>query len=1076
MLRSLVLSLLLACICGVGLGQAPGPKLFSRLTVNQTHIAFSYAGDIWIVDRAGGDARRITNHPGEENFPMFSPDGSQLAFSRQVGGNWDVYLMPAAGGEARRVTNDPRTELVIGWTPDSKSILFSSNPNLVQQLHLIQTDGVMPTILPLPKALLGSISPNGSRIAYTPSGGISDWRFYRGGAKGQIWLANMTDGAIEKLPQGNYNDDQPMWVGDKLYFISDRTGAYNLYSIDFRSKQSKQLTAYEQHGIRWSAAGGGVVVFVRDGRIHLYDPGTSQTKILDVRVNPDTTELKTRTVNAARTIDWASLSAGADRIVFSTRGELLSFDPKSGDSKNLTNTPDVAERSAGISPDGNSLAYFSDESGEYQLHIRPLNSNGPAKKISIEPRPSFYRELTWSPDSKRLAFTDKRLALWCAEVENGAVRRVDSSTYSYQEEWFPNWSPDGRWLTYSKHLPNRVRTVYIYDVRAGQTHQITDGHTHSQYPVFDRGGKYLYFISSANAGTSEFGWGVLNSEFARPLVTRRLHLLTLQEDQPVPITPAGPNLDAHLDEKLNETRIDFTNIGQRTIDLPLPQGDYEQLAAGKPGTLYVLTIEWPKSPALGSRPARTLYLFDMAKPPRLEKLIEDIGGFDVSLEGNRLLYTKGRDWFIVPALTAPKAEEGKLDLKKLEVTVEPRAEWKQMYHESWRIMRDWFYDPNHHGQNLAELERHYGEYLPSIVRRTDLNALFNRMLGHISVSHLGVGGGDLPQPSGPPDRTGLLGADYEIDQNRYRFKRIFRTTPYSSPSGFAPAPLDLPGNRVKEGEYLLAVEDQNVDASKSVYTYFEGKAGQQLKIKVGPNSNGEGGRTVKVFALSPGAEGQIRRANWSEQNRRLVERLSGGKLGYVYVENYGPAILDFIRGLTGYSERAGLIIDQRFNGGGITPDYLIEWLRRKPLYDYTFRDGNDIAVPVNPGPAVKVLIINESNFSAAETFAFMYKLARVGPIVGLRTGGGGIGPYVFTPQLIDGGNVQLPNRAAYNPDGTSWGIENAGVSPDFEVEIIPKDWIAGRDPQLEKAVMVAMEELKKVQPVLPKKPKYPVHK
>lgn len=1078
MLRSLLLSSLLACACGVGLGQEPAPKLFSRLTVNQTHIAFSYAGDIWIVERAGGDARRLTTHPGEENFPIFSPDGSQLAFSRQVGGNWDIYVMPGAGGEARRLTNDPRTELVIGWTPDGKSILFSSNPNLVQQLHLIQTDGVMPRVLPLPKALLGSISPDGARIAYTPTGGISDWRFYRGGSRGQIWLANLTDGAVEKIPTGTYNDDQPMWVGDKIYFISDRTSAYNLYVHDLRSRQSKQLTSYEQHGIRWSAAGGGVVVFVRDGRIHLYDPGNSQTKILDVRVEADATELKPRTVNAARTIEWASLSARADRMVFGARGELLSFDPSNGDSKNLTQTPGVAERSPALSPDGQWLAYFSDASGEYQLHVRPLSGDGPAKKISIEQRPSFYRELTWSPDSKSLAFSDKRLALWCADVDSGMARRVDSSTYSYQEGWFPNWSRDGHWLTYSKHLPNRVRTVFIYDVRARQTHQITDGHTHAQFPIFDRGGKYLYFISSANAGTSEFGWGVLNSEFSRPLVTRRLHVLTLQEDQPIPITPAGPNPDAKLDEVLSQTRIDFANMGQRTVDLPLPQGDYEQLATGKPGALYVLTIEWPKSPTLGARPTRALYLYDLAKPPKLEKLIEDISGFDISLDGNRLLYTKGRgpDWFIVSALAAPKAEEGKLDLKRLEVTVDPKAEWKQMYHESWRIMRDWFYDPNHHGQNLTELERHYAEYLPGIVRRNDLNSLLNRMLGHISVSHLGVGGGDLPQPAGPPDRTGLLGADFDVDQGRYRFKRVFRTLPYSSPSGFAPAPLDLPGNRVKEGEYLLAVEDQNVETSKSVYSYFDGKAGQQVKIKVGPNANGDGARTVKVFALSPGAEGQIRRANWSDQNRRLVERLSGGKLGYVYVENYGSAILDFIRGLSGYSERPGLIIDQRFNGGGITPDYLIEWLRRKPIYDYTFREGDDIPVPVNPGPAVKVLVINENNFSAAETFALMYKLAKVGPIVGLRTGGGGIGPYVFTPQLIDGGSVQLPNRAAYNPDGTSWGIENGGVSPDFEVEITPKDWIAGRDPQLEKAVAVAMEELKKVQSVVPKKPKYPVHK
>jgi len=349
------------------------------------------------------------------------------------------------------------------------------------------------------------------------------------------------------------------------------------------------------------------------------------------------------------------------------------------------------------------------------------------------------------------------------------------------------------------------------------------------------------------------------------------------------------------------------------------------------------------------------------------------------------------------------------------------------------------------------------------------------MLGHISVSHLVVGGGDLPQPAGPPDRTGMLGADYEIDQNRYRFKRIYRTSYYNSPSGFVTAPLDLPGNKVRNGEYLLAVEDQNVDASRSVYSYFEGKAGQRIKLKVGPNADGSGTRIVTISPISGAGENQIRRANWSENNRRAVDKFTDGKVGYIYVENYGSGILDFIRGLSGYSDRQAMIIDQRFNGGGITPDYLIEWLRRMPIYYYTFREGDDIAVPVNPGPAVKVLITNENNFSAAETFAFMYKLAKVGPIVGLRTGGGGIGPYVFTPNLIDGGFVQLPNRAAYNPDGSSWGVENWGIQPDFEVEITPRDWMSDRDPQLEKAVAVAMEELKKVRPVHPRKPQYPIH-
>jgi tricorn protease len=1078
MSRSFLSLLVLLGATVVCSGQESGPMLFSRLTVNQTHVAFSCAGDIWFVERAGGDARRLTTSPWEENFPSFSPDGSQLAFSRQVGGNWDVYVMPVAGGEARRVTYDPRSDVAFGWTPDGKSVLFGSNINLVPQLFTIPTDGILPAALPLPKALLGSISPDGSRIAYTPMGGVSDWRFYRGGSRGQIWLANLKDGAIEKLSQGIYNDDQPMWVGDKIYFISDRTSAYNLYVYDIPSKQTKQLTSYAQHGIRWSTAGGGAIAFVRDGRIHLHDISGNQTRVLDVRLSPDAAELKPRTVNAGRNIESVFPSASGDRAVFGARGEVLLLDPATGESKNLTETSGVAERYPVLSPDGNSVAYFSDESGEYQLHIKPLTGAGALKKIALEPQPSFYRELAWSPDGKQLAFTDKRLAIWHADVERGTTHRVDTSTYSYQEEFFPHWSPDSRWLTYSKHLHNRVRTVYIFDVQTNQNHQITDGHTHAESPVFDLNGKYLYFLSSPNAGTSEFGWGVLNGIFARPLVTRRLHVVVLQDGQPMPIGPSGPNPDAPVGPPATQVRIDFADIEQRIIDLTLAPGDYAQLATGKPGMLYVLVNEWPKSPGLGTNPSQTLYLYDLSKPARLEKLVEEVRGFDLSADGTRLLFLKGRapDVFLVPARVAPKADEGKLDLKRLEVKVDPRLEWQQMYHESWRIMRDWFYDPNHHGQDLAELERHYAAYLPGIVRRGDLNALLNRMLGHISVSHLGVGGGDQPPPAGPPDRTGVLGADFEIDQGRYRFKTVYRSSYFNSPSGFAPAPLDLPGNRVKAGEYLLAIGDQNVDTSKSIYSYLEGKAGQPLKVKVGPNPNGEGARIVSVFAAPPQQESAIRRANWSENNRRQVEALSGGKLGYIYVADYGPGILDFIRGLTGYNDRAGMIIDQRFNGGGITPDYLIEWLRRKPIYDYTFRNGDDIPVPVNPGPAVKVLVTNESNFSAAETFAFMYKLAKVGPVVGLRTGGGGIGPYVFTPQLIDGGNVQLPNRAAYNPDGTSWGIENFGVVPDVEVEITPKDWIAGRDPQLEKAVQVALAELKKAQTTTPKKPKYPVHK
>lgn len=1056
-------------------GDSPPPAMFGRLTVNQTHIVFSYAGDLWSVERSGGEAKRLTSHPGEESFPVFSPDGSQIAFSRQIGGNWDVYVMPAGGGEARQITFHPRNDYATGWTPDGTSILFMSSLTGVPRLYTIRIGGVLQSELPLlPEAVNGSFSPDGKRIAYAPTSAAGDWRFYRGGSKGQVWLADAVSGEIEKLPQGNYNDDFPLWVGNRIYFLSDRTGIYNLAVYDLSSKKTTLLTSFEHYGARWLGSGAGAVVFVRDGRIHIHDTATSETRVVDVRMNADTSELKPRAVDAARTIEWVVPSAAGDRVVFGARGEVFILDPATGDARNITNSA-AAERFPALSWDGKSIAYFSDESGEYQLHVRPTTGDGPVKKIVIDQKPNFYRELNWSPDSKKIAFTDKHLALRLADVESGSVSTIDTSSYSYQEEWYPAWSPDSRWLTYSKHLRNRVRTVFIYDVEARRVRQITDGRTHSELPCFDASGKYLYFASSPNAGTSEFGWGVLNGILARPLVVRRLHAIVLQNDGSSPILPdAQANPEAKASERLPMVRIDFDDIGRRIVDLPTPARDYASLASGKPGVLIALINEWPTAPGLGSNPSQVLYKIDLAAPARLEKLVEGVRGFEVSRDGSRLLFAKGGGWLLVSADTAPKPDEGKLDLKNLRVTVDARAEWTQIYREAWRIMRDWFYDQNHHGLNLAELETHYAEYLPTVTRRADFNALMNRMLGHVSVSHLGVGGGDLPQPAGPPVRIGLLGADYEIVNNRYIFKRIYRSTQYNSPFGSVQAPLDAPGISVREGEYLLAVDGQEIDASKSIYAYFDGKTNQAVKITVSPNPSQDGARTLTIYPTAN--EANLRLANWAEQNRRRVEEASGGKLGYIYVNDYGARTMDVIRGLLGYSDRSGVIIDQRYNGGGITPDYLIEWLRRRPIYYYTFREGDDIATPVNPGPATKVLIVNQENFSAAETFAFMYKLAKVGPIVGTRTGGGGIGPYVYTPRFVDGGNIQLPNRAAYNPDGTSWGIENVGVIPDYEVEILPKDALAGRDPQLEKAIQVGLEDIKKNVPLKPIKPKYPVHK
>lgn len=1061
---------------------ANAPLLIGRVAHNQTHIAFTYAGKIWIAPKTGGAARRLTTTENEETNPVFSPDGTKIAFSRLNGGDWDVFVIAADGaGEARRITMMAESDYMTAWTPDGKEVVFQTTRDEETVLRFYKMNVANPTLaeaLPVPQGLDAAFSADGRQIAYTPRQFVfGEWRYYRGGMTSPIWITDLQTGATEKLPNQNYNDRSPMWIGDKIYFVSDRTGIFNLFSYDRKTRATKQLTKFDAQGIRHASGSGGEVSFVQDGRIHLFDLASGADKILNVTVAPDTSELTARNANAMRFLETFLPSGAGEKISFGARGEVLIFDVKTGEYKNLTNTSGAAERYPVISPDGKRVAYFSDETGEYFLHIRSLE-NDSVKKIAVEKQPSFYWNPVWSPDSKKLVFNDRRLSLWLADAESGDVpTKIDTSTYSAQDDFSANFSPDSRFLTYAKRLKNRAGTIFIYDLAQKKSFQITDGKTHAQTPVFDANGKYLYFVSSPNALTSEFEWGVLNGIFARPLVVRRVHALVLSKDSPAPFLPnRQPNPDAKSSEIAGQVKIDFTNLENRVVDLPLPSRDYSRLAAGKAGKLFLLVSEWTNTPGDFNEQTQTrsVYSFDSAKPNGLEKIVGDIGSVDITADGSRILYRKGRDYFLTSAESAVKEGDGRQDFSKMEVRVNPPEEWRQIFHESVRIMRDWFYDPNLHGQNLKALENHYAAYLPTVTRRSDLNSLIGRMLGSVSVSHFGVGGGDAPQPAGRGSGIGLLGADYAIENGRYRFKKIYRSTSYASANGRFTAPLDVPGVDAREGDYLLEVNGNKVEATKNVLSYFENTVGKPTKITVSANPDGSGARTFTVYPAA--GENRLRRTNWAENNRKLVEKMSGGRLGYIFIENYdGDGIMNAVRGLTANADKAGVIIDQRFNGGGITPDYLIEWLNRKSLYNYMFRGGDDIPTPVNPAPPVKVLIINEWNGSAAETGAFMFKLARVGSIVGKRTSGGGIGPYFFTPRFVDGGRVQIPNRAAYNPNGSGWGIENTGVEPDFDVEIMPQDFLSGKDTQLEKAVEVALAQIAKTKIAPSKRPPFPVY-
>lgn len=1082
-MHKLTIAFVLAFLLNIaGLAQSATDRLLiSRVALNQTQIAFTYGGKIWLVDKKGGASHRLSNTPNEETSPVFSPDGQELAFSQFNGNDWDVYIVSTRpGAAARRVTMMPEDDFVVSWTPDGREVVFETTRDEegVTRLYKAGAAGdTLATALPLPQGLQGSISPDGTRIAYNPRLSFGEWRYYRGGAAAPIWIADLKTGALEKLPNQTWNDRSPVWTGDKIYFISDRTGIFNIFEFSPASKQTRQLTRFDGQGVKAISVSGSTIAFVQSGKIHLLDVGATPAEhTVDVTVTPDTSELLPKTANAMRFLEQIMPSASGDRVAFGARGDVLIFNPADGSYKNVTNSSRSAERYPVISPDGKSVAYFCDESGEYQLHVRLLIDNS-VKKFSIEKQPSFYWGAIWSPDSKKIVFADRRLNLWIADSATGAMATVDTSTYSAQYEWSPNFSPDSRYLTYAKRLKNRVGTVFIYDVAQKRSVQVTDGVTHTQLPVFDQNGKYLYFASSLNAGTSEFNWGVLNGAFAQPLVTRSLQALILAKDTPSPLLPGGqPNPDARIGEAVPQVTIDFEGFGTRFVTLPLRPRDYTQLASGRPGKLNLVVGEWSKTPGdLNDRQqTQAVYYYDLAKPDALQKVVDEIDAVDITRDGSRILYRKGRDYFLTGADAAVKPDEGKQNFNKMEVSVTPADEWQQMFHESMRIMRDWFYAPNYHGQNLKALENYYASYLPTTTRRNDLNRLVQQMLGSVSISHLGVSGGDVAPLGGGGNRIGLLGADYEIAGGHYRFKKVYRSTNYASANGAFTAPLDRPGVDIRDGDYLLEVDGRRVDPAKNLLGYFTDVVGKPVKITVSANADGSAPRTYTVYPAA--GENRLRRANWAENNRKYVEKASGGKLGYIFIENYDPdGIGNAIRGLTGYAGRSGVIIDQRDNGGGITPDYLIEWLRRTALYSYRFRGGDDIAVPVNPPPPVKVMIINESNGSAAETSAFMFKLGKIGPIVGKATYGAGIGPYFFTPRLVDNGRVQLPNRAAYDPDGSSWGIENAGVRPDYDVEITPQDVMAGRDPQLEKAVEVAMARIPKTPGYQPKAPPFPIH-
>jgi tricorn protease len=1084
----------------VCLGQAERPLLLRSPSVSRTQIVFSYAGNLWIVSREGGDATRLTT-AGHERNPVFSPDGTLVAFTGEYDGNQDVYVVPASGGVPRRLTYHPGPDGAVGWTPDGKRVLFRSMRTSytfgIVRLFTIPVEGGFPTEVPLPRAAEGSFSPDGSRLAYVPNiQWQRAWKRYRGGQTRPIWLANLADSSIETtIPRDNSNDFNPMWVGETVYFLSDRSGPVTLFAYDTKSKQVKQVVKHDGLDIKSASAGPGAIVYEQFGSLHLLDLDSGRDRKLDIRVVGDITEVRPHFQKIEpKRIQSAAISPSGARAVFAARGEILTVPAEKGDIRNLTNTTAVVERDPAWSPDGNWVAYLSDESGEYALHIRNQNGLGAVRKIDLGNPPTFYYSPTWSPDSKRIAYTDKRLNVWYVDLEKKTPVRVDTDTYAGPSQLNPVWSPDSRWLAYTKQLRNHLRAVFIYSLEQNKSYQATDGMSDALFADFDKEGKYLYFTASTDTALNT-GWLDMSS-LSRP-VTRSVYLMVLKKDLPSPLAPesdeekpeekkaesgketTGKDQVAEKEKEKDKEKpkepvkveIDFENISQRILAMPIPARNYQGLSAGKTGVLFL--VEGPTVDPIDfdeGGPTLTLHKFDL-KTRKTEKILEGIGSFNLSFNGEKMLYQRKDQWFITkaekPAEGPPKpGEGGPLKLDAMEVYVDPRIEWKHMYYQVWRDERDFFYDPGLHGLNLEAAKKKYEPYLEDITSRDDLNYLFEEMLGEMTIGHMFVGGGD--QPEMKKVKGGLLGADYKIENGRYRFARVYNGENWNPKLR---APLTQPGVNVVAGEYLLAVNGREVRPPDSIYSFFEETAGKQVVLKVGPNPEDKGSRDATVVPIED--EMGLRNLAWIEGNRRKVDEMTGGRVAYVYLpDTYAGGYTNFNRYYFAQVGKEAAIIDERFNGGGDIADYIIDYLRRPLLSFWTLREGRDITTPIEAIFGPKVMIINEMAGSGGDALPWMFRKTGIGPLIGKRTWGGLVGHYTNPVDLLDGGFTGTPNLAFYNPDGT-WDVENHGVPPDVEVEYDPKAVREGHDPQLEKAVEVVMEMLNKHPLPTPKRPAYP---
>jgi tricorn protease len=1111
-----------------GAANAEPTRLLRSPTVSATEIAFAYANNIWVVERAGGIARRLTSFQGQTLNPHFSPDGKRIAFSGEYAGNTDVYVVPAEGGEPRRLTWHPVPDLVQGWTPDGTRVVFSSTratwtPSAAPRFWTVPAEGGIEEPMALPRAYQGKISPDGTRVACRMNNSWDEERRnYRGGQNRPIWIVDLKSYDLESPPWTDSKDMDPVWVGDAVYFISDRDGVANVWAYDTKTKKLTEVTRFTDFDVKTIEAGSGAVVFEQAGYIHELDPTTGKAHVVNITAAGDFPWMMPRWEDVTSRMTNIALSPTGKRVVVEARGEIFTIPAEKGDVRNLAHSSGSAERDPAWSPDGKDVSYFSDKSGEYKLVIEAQDGLTPPREIAL-PNPTHYYTPSWSPDSKKIVYTDTNLHVWVLDAATGQAKILGNDPWMVPRRTInPVWSPDSKWVAYSSRLQSLYHAIFVSNVETGETKQITDGLADAVWPAWDASGKYLWFLASTTFGLQSQWLDMTSYEHNEDF---GLYLAVLKKGEPSPLLPesdedkglsgepapgrdepgppprrpatpgapgaptkaagraeAGGTETPAVDQQPQADRaarmpvtvqIDFDGLQQRVISVPgIPERQYSELTAGIAGTVYYLETAPGGGQGFGGARSATLYRYRLSDR-KAATFMNNVAEYDVSADGKKLLYRTpsagtgeggppqppGRPparpaLFLVDADKAPpQAGQGRLEAT-LRMYLEPKEEFKQIFNEGWRNQRDYLYVPNMHGTDWAKDKQMYGQMLPFAMHRADLNYLLDMMGAEIAIGHSYVRGGDMPEV--PQVLGGLLGADFAIDGGRYKITRIYDNESWNPDLR---APLAAPGVDVAVGDYILAINGVELRAPDNIYRLLDGTANRQTVLTVNSKPAMDGARLVTVVPVAN--EQGLRTRAWVEYNRRLVDKLSGGQLAYVYLPNTGqPGYASFNRYYFAQQDKKGAIVDERFNGGGSAADYIIDVLQRD--FDGYF---NNVAGNRDPftSPAAgiwgpKVMIINEMAGSGGDLMPYMFKHRKIGLLVGKRTWGGLVHT-ADTPTFVDGGSMIAPRGGFFARD-LRWAVENEGVAPDVDVENWPKDVIAGHDPQLERAVQEAMRLLK----------------